>query len=251
MMRAAAVALAAALPPGAAAQASPPPFEVRAEAQRDSLDRGQPDWREALLQFAWKPHAGTALVAGARETERFDLRDREGFAAAYWPFAGRTVLHLEGSASSTHRVLPKTMGLLEVSQPFGDGWVASLAGREARYAAGRVRTASATLEKYLGNARFAYTGAVSRPDGAAWAPAHRVSATWGPGALTFVTLTYARGREVESLPLGLLVTDVRGASLSGGLELLPNWGLALELGHVRQGDLYTRRGVRLGTRLLF
>lgn len=235
----------------ASAQEATPPFEVRIEGQRDSLDQGQPDWREAIAQFAYKPRKDTSFVAGARETERFDLRDREGYGAVYLPIAGRTVLHLEGSASSTHRVLPKTMGLVEVSQPLADGWVISLGGREARYDRGRVRMAMGTVEKYMGDFRLAYTGYASRAEGARWAPAHRVAASWYHGPLTFLTVAYARGREVESLPAGLLVTDVRGASLAGAIEILHGWGLTFELGHVRQGDLYTRRGVRLGTRLVF
>jgi YaiO family outer membrane protein len=251
-MRRAGLLVAACAPLGAFAEEAPqPPFEVRAEAQRENLDHGQPDWREELLQFAWKPRRDTSLSAGARATERFDLKDREGFAAAYVPIAGRTVLHLEGSASSTHHVLPKGSGLAEIAIPFGTGWVGSIAGKYARYDTGNVRMASGTLEKYVGDYRLAYTGYLSRPEGAGWTPAHRFAASWYRGTLTFITLSYATGREVESLPGGLLVTDVRGASLVGGYELQPNWGITLELGQVRQGDLYTRRGVRIGTRVLF
>jgi YaiO family outer membrane protein len=250
-MRAVALLVATCAALAAFAEETPPPFEVRAEAQRENLDHGQPDWREDLLQFAWKPRRDTSLSAGARATERFDLKDREGFAAVYVPIVGRTVLHLEASGSSTHHVLPKGMGLAEVAVPFGSGWVASLGGRYSRYETGNVRMANGTLEKYIGDYRLAYTGYLSRPQGAGWTPAHRFAASWYRGTLTFITLSYATGREVESLPGGLLVTDVRGVSLVGGYELQPNWGLTLEVGQVRQGDLYTRRGVRIGTRVLF
>src|SRR5947209_17996709 len=97
------------------------------------------------------PRRYTSLSAGARATERFDLRDREGFAAVYVPLVERTVLHVEASGSSTHHVLPKGMGLVEIAHPFGEGWVASLGGRYSRYDTGNVRMTIATLEKYVGD----------------------------------------------------------------------------------------------------
>ena len=239
--------------PCAAQEASPRPWELRLEGQRENLDRGKPDWREELLQLAFKPRQDLAAVAGARETERFDQRDREGYGAAYLPLGERRVLHLEGSYSNTHRVLPRGMALAELSWPFGAGWVASAAGKVSGYATGgRVRMAYATLEKYLGDFRLGYTAYLSRPEHAGWAPAHRLAASWYRGELTFLTLSGWRGREVENVfPATLLVTDVRGAALQGGLALGAGWGLTFELEDVRQGDLYTRRGVRLGTRFLF
>ncbi|MEP7070606.1 MAG: hypothetical protein ABI789_15260, partial [Usitatibacter sp.] len=70
--------------------------------------------------------------------------------------------------------------------------------------------------------------------------------------LTYATLSAARGREVENvLPAGLLASDVRSASLAGGVEIAPRFGLIFEWARVKQGELYTRREARLGTRFLF
>lgn len=234
------------------AEPSATPWEVRAEAQHDNLDHGQPDWSEELLQLAWKPRAGLAILGGARATERFDQRDGEGFGAAYLPLAATTTLHLEGSASGTHHVLARESGLAEISQQLGHGWVASVGGKLARYDTGDVRIASATVEKYVGDWRLAYTGYLSRADDGGWAPAHRLSATWYRDTLTYVTASAATGRELENvLPQGLVSTDVRAYAVGGGLRLGREWGLSLDAGHVRQGDLYTRRYARLGLRVLF
>ena len=235
-----------------AQEASPTPWEFRAEAQHDNLDHGQPDWSEELLQLAWKPRRGLAILGGARATGRFDQRDREGFAAGYLPLTPTTTLHIEGSASGTHHVLARDSGLAEVAQELGGGWVASIGGKLARYDTGDVRIGSLTIEKYLGDWRLAYTGYLSRADDGGWAPAHRLAATWYRDTLTFVTASVATGREVENvLPQGLVSTDVRAYALGGGLGLGRAWGLSLDAGHVRQGDLYTRRYARLGLRVLF
>ena len=248
---AAALAALAALP--CAAQEVQRPWDLRLEAQRENLDHGQPDWREELLQLAFKPRRDLALLGGARETERFDQMDREGYGAVYLPLGERRVLHFEGSYSSTHRVLPRGSALAEIAWPLQDGWVVSAAGKLSDYpVAGRVQMANGTVEKYFGDYRIGYTVYISRPENAGWSPAHRLAASWYRGDLTFVTLSAWRGREVESVyPSTLLVTDVTGQALQGGIEIAPGWGLTFELSHVRQGDLYTRRGARIGTRFLF
>lgn len=231
----------------------PDPWEVRAEVERDSLDHGLAPWREALLQLAWRPHTGLAGLGGARETDRFGERDREGFAGAYLPLGDApTTLHVEGSASATHHVLARSAILAEISHSLGGGWVPSVGAKLSRYDASDVRVVTAGLEKYAGDWRFAYAGSMSRTDTSGWAAAHRLTATWYRGELTYVTVAGARGREVENFfPAGLITSDVRAASIAGALEIAPRVGVSLELAETRQGDLYRRRGVRIGSRFLF
>jgi YaiO family outer membrane protein len=235
----------------AAAQAFP--WELRLEGQQDRLDHGQPDWKEILAQIAWKPQKSLAVIGGYRATQRFDQRDREAFGAAYVPLGSeRTTLHLEASSSSTHIVLPKTMLLAELSQAFGHGWVVSGGYKGSRYNAGDTGMIVGTVEKYFGDYRVGYNVYLGRPEGSSWAPSHRLSASWYRGTLTFVTIAAARGREVENaFPAGLVSTDVRSVLLDGGLEITPQWGLTFAAGEQRQGELYTRRFARIGTRILF
>jgi YaiO family outer membrane protein len=229
------------------------PWELRIEGAHENLDHGQPDWNEALAQLAWRPRKDFTLLAGARTTERFDQRDREAFAAAYLPLGdSRTVLHLEASASPTHKVLARDSFLADIALPVGSGWVLTPGAKYARYTTGDVTIVTGTIEKYVADYRFGYTAYLSRVEGGPWSPAHRLAASWYRGELTYVTISAARGRDVENVfPLPLIVTDVHGASLAGGVQLASNWGLVGEIAYVRQGDLYTRRGVRIGTRLLF
>lgn len=236
-----------------AAQERPQYFELRIDGAHEDLDKGNADWNEAAAQLAWHPRKDYAFLGGARTTERFGQRDREGFTGFYVPLgASRNVLHVEGSASATHKVLARNVILADIALPFGDGWVITPGARRARFAAGDVTVASGTVERYFGNYRIGYTGYLSRVEGGSWSPAHRVAASWYRGDLTSLTLSAARGREVDNVyPLPLLVTDVRSYSLAGGVEIAPNWGLTFEAFHVRQGALYTRRGARIGTRVLF
>lgn len=253
MRRALAAALAALSTAAAAQEALPHPWELRAEGARDRLDSGLPHWSEMLAQVKYRASVRTTALAGYRSTERFGQRDHEGFAGAYVPIPlGAAQLHLEGSRSSTHRVLARHSTLAEVILPIAAGWMASAGGSASVYSAGDARAAWAGIERYHGDLRYAYQARVSRPDGAGWAPTHRLAVSWYRGELTFATLSASRGRETENLfPAGLLQADVRAASLSAGIEIAPRWGLVAELGWVRQGEFYTRRSARLGTRFLF
>lgn len=229
-----------------------PTWEARAEAQRDSLDHGKPGWKEELAQLAWKPKQGLAIFGAARATERFNLRDREGYGGAYVSLTPSLDLHVEASASQTHHVLARHATLAELSHKLGDGWVGSLAAKSARYETGNVQTAIGTIEKYAGDWRLGYTGYLSRPESGPWGASHRLSATWSRGTLTYASGSIGFGREIENVvPAGLLVTDVRSATLGGGIEVVRNLGVGIELGYVHQGDLYTRRHARLGARYLF
>lgn len=236
-----------------AQESRPHPWELRVDGGGDRLSRGLDDWRELAAQVSYRPSAREATLAGYRATERFGQRDGEAFGGAYVPIPGAAaIMHFEATLSSTHRVLPRHAYSVEIAQPLARGWVVSAGGKSSRYASADVKAAWIVVEKYLGDFRVAYQAQVSRPEGASWAPGHRLTGSWYRGDLTFVTLVGARGREVENLfPLGLLQSDVRSASIAAGLEMTPRLGLVLDLGWTRQGDLYTRRGARLGTRFLF
>ena len=246
----------ATLLPGAGAAADAPrerPFELRFDAGMDNLSNDFADWRELAALVSYRPTTRLAVFGGYRETERYDQRDREASAGTYVPLPGLTTsLHFEGTWSDTHRVLARNMFLGEVVQPLGDGWVLSAGGKRTRYTESEVDAVWTQVEKYVGNWRFAYNLQVSRPEGVGWSPAHRVTGSWYRGDLTFVTLIASTGREVENIPpAGLVQSDVHSFAALGGLEITKQWGLVLELAYTKQGDLYTRRTARLGTRFLF
>jgi YaiO family outer membrane protein len=242
-----------AFPALAAAQDAPRPhpWEVRADAGRENLDRGLPDWTEERVQLTFRPTVRQAAFAGFRETERFDQRDREGFGGVYVPVFGG-VAHVEGTWSSTHRVLPRDSYLAEWIQPAAGGWLFAVGARRTRYTPAISHLVWGSVEKYAGDFRYAYRLQGARVEGGPWSASHRVSASWYRGELTYATLAGSAGREIDSVFVDRVVAaDVRAVTLEGGLEVTPSWGLLLELGWTRQGDFYTRRAGRVGARLIF
>lgn len=230
-----------------------PPLELRLEGARDGLGRGYGDWSEFAGQLAWRPAPGQSFFGGARATERFGQDDREAFAGAYLPLAaGGPTLRLEASGSATHRVLPKHTVLAELAQPLGGGWVVGGGAKLARYPAADVTTLVATVDRYLGDWRLGYTAFLSRPEGASWGPTHRLVAAWYRAELAQASVSFARGREQENVfPAGIVTSDVRNVTLNAVFEVAPRLGVVLEWAWHEQGNLYTRRTLRVGTRLLF
>ncbi len=73
------------------------------------------------------------------------------------------------------------------------------------------------------------------------------------GERNYITLGLSQGRQVESLGagLGVLTTYVISTSLSGRHWLTPDWGVSYEAIAEHQGNLYSRKGIRLGLRHSF
>lgn len=244
--------LAAALAGLPASAAGPARLEARFVAAHEDLDRGQDDWREAGARFQWDWERGRSAFVGVRRTQRFGERDAEGAAGFSVPLAPGWVAALEASGATSGGALPEWAALATIQRELGGGWVASGGLRRAGYASSTVSGASASLERYLGAWRLAWTAFLSRPDGGARSPVHRLTATWYGEGLTRVEAGFARGRESEFVPgLGLLTDDIRNATLSAAIEIARGWALAVDFEHQRQGDRYTRQAIRLGARASF
>ena len=245
------IALAAAGCAAAVAAAQPLGVELRPFATHENLDNGYQDWREAGAELAWRDAPGRLFAFRGRETERYGLRDREAALVMALPIDAQWNLSLEATGASDAKVLPEWSAVATLARTLGSGWVASGSWKQTQYTTSEVAMATAGLERYVGNYRFGYTVYLSRPDGAAWSPTHRLTASWYGEGLTRVEIGAARGRESENTPAGLVTSDVRNFNLSGVLGISPSWGLAIDLEGQRQGDLYTRKAIRLGARVFF
>lgn len=251
-MRSLAALLAAVALAPAGAAADRPAMEASLFGARENLDNGYDDWREAGAQFLLRLDRERGGFLRLRETERYGARDREAAAGVFFALSPGWTGTVEASGASSPAVLPEWSALATLSRALGDGWVASAGLKRTAYATSDVSGATATLERYVGAYRLAWTVFLSRPDGASWSPANRLTATWYGEGLTRVEAGVARGRETEFVPgAGLLTSDVRNATLSAVLGIAPTWGLTLDLEYQRQGDLYTRETIRLGARVLY
>lgn len=234
--------------------AQEPGFKVEAEI-RNSVDRlgaGRADWRNTQLDVQARSAAKQSYYGSLRETERFDLQDRELMLGTYQPLGGSWAVQFEASLSPTHRVLARNSLLAQLERRFDSGWGAQAGYRRSEYELTNSDLAIMTIDRYFSSFRAAYTLYLGRPAGAGFSPSHRLQWSYYYSDRSFIGISGASGKEVENIPPnGVLSTQVRNLSLAGRHEFAPGWAATYEWLTQHQGDLYTRRGFGLGIRHAF
>lgn len=238
----------------AAAESKKNVNEVQLNYSYESLSNNFGSWRETSLSFYRQLKPRQTFYASYRLTERLKQQDNEGTIGIYQPLSRKWSLVLEGSASPTHRILPKWSVFAQAERKFKKGWNAQAGYRRTVYNSAKVNLLNAGAEKYWGNYRAAYTLYVSNLVRSGNAASHRVQFNryYGEQSSSF-GVGFAAGRELESLGRsgGVLQTDVQSFSVSGRHWLSSKWGINYGLIAHRQGKLYTRRGINIGLRFRF
>lgn len=227
--------------------------EVEAGLARERLDHGLPAWKAATLDAAHELRPRTTVYGTLREIERFGQRDTQLGGGGYLPLGSSWIVQGEALFSSEHHVLPESSVFAGAAATLGGGWIANAGLRRNEYTSTGARVVSLGLERYWGNWRGAYTIYSGRPDGAGSASAHRFQVDRYYAGRSSVGASFVTGREVENTgpALGVLTSDVTALELGARHWLSPRWALSAGALVHRQGDLYERRGVRLGLRHRF
>ena len=238
----------------AAASAPAAAVELELAYTEEFLTNGYANWRTVGVGAAWVAGERTAIGASARDVQRFDLNDLELAASASGPVAERWVLGGEASACPTHAFLPVAALGAFVQADAGAGVLLTAGGRWARYEAAGGGSSPVVLrvgaEAYWGAFRASWTGFLTTVAGA-WGASQRASLDLFYGERGRLGVAMNMGRELESAPGLLVVTDVLGVAVAGRHDLDADWSLVWEVGAQRQGELYTRTGARLGVRRRF
>lgn len=217
---------------------------------RDRLDNGGSDWRESGLRathvFAPRQAGSLALT----RTERFGLSDSEVSGSVSLPLSGTLVATVDGARSATHRVLARHSFAAALQYEFAHAWLVHGALKRSKYDATGVTQGTVMLERYVG----AYSAALAwRPTRTDFATVHGYSAhaSWYYGERNVLGVVLATGQEATSLPLRVVLSDVRSAALTGRHALSPDWFVRYALSKTRQSGLYTRTGMSIGLAHVF
>ena len=236
---------------GVAASASA--LEGEVGLSHEKLTNNRADWDSRYLEASHSFRQRQTLYGMVRETSRFDLTDREALVGYYHPLAERWTGLIEASTSPQHHVLPKSSVFGELNFGAGGGWGIALGLRHTEYTATQTNLFLATVERYWSSFRVALAAYNNHPEGAGSATAHRLVFDYYYTEKSRVGIGLTGGREVENVgpPIGVTTTDVRGANVYGRHWFAPAWAVTWELLVHEQGDIYTRRGGRLGLRHSF
>jgi YaiO family outer membrane protein len=234
------------------ARASEPPgtTTVGVGLQSDTLSNGTANWHERTVRarrdLGPRRLAELALV----QTRRFDLNDTQIGALYAWPVDAGLDAAIEANASPSHRVLARNALGATVQYEFAPAWLLHGGARSTGYDTARVNQALLMLERYVG----AYSWAVAwRPARAFGATVHsaELRAAYYYGDKNSISLSSAFGREAGSIGSAVRLSAVRTVALTGRHWIDPAWAVNYGLGHTRQGDFYTRRGISVGLAHVF
>ncbi|MDE1988991.1 MAG: YaiO family outer membrane beta-barrel protein [Betaproteobacteria bacterium] len=220
----------------------------------ENLDKGYGYWDSQYLDLSHRFDDRSQLYGEVRATDRFNLHDREVSAGYAFPFSSTWSGAIEASASPEHNVLPQNSLGAQLQKSFDDGWDVQAAIRHSRYTLAPVDVTRLTGERYWGNFRASYSLFLAQVENAGTAPSHNGQFSYYFGERNYVTLSYAQGRQVESLGpgLGVLTANVTSStSLSGRYWLNQDWGVSYEAVSEHISNLYSRKGIRFGLRRLF
>lgn len=237
----------------AAAATSTAALEGEIGVTHENLTNSRPDWDSVYLEANHPFRERQTLYGLLRETNRFDLTDRELMVGYYHPLSERWTGLVEASMSPEHNILPRSSVFGEANYRIGGGWGVALGLRHTEYTSTETNMLVGTVEKYWSSFRAAFAAYNNHPEGAGSATAHRLVFDYYYAEKSRVGVGITRGREVENVgpPVGVTTTDVRGANVYGRHWFSPSWAATWELLVHEQGDIYTRRGGRLGLRHSF
>ena len=121
------------------------------------------------------------------------------------------------------------------------GWVANLLLQRREYATTAVNSIVPSVEKYIGDYRFAYALGYSRLQGGGGSFNHTLTGNWYYGDRSSIGLNFSTGEESEAIGAGqVLQTDVVGIGVNGQQALNDRTDLKWWLGSHEQGDFYRR-----------
>lgn len=245
------IALGAAAPLLAGAQATDRPTSVELAYGRESLSNGSPDWQETTLDIGHRFAAREYLGASMRQTRRFGLQDHSVWSTYVRPLNERLVASIEGSVSPGARFLARYTLAGALQYEFAPGWLLHGGLKAAGYENSPVSEGSLRLERYVSDFSWSVAWKPVRGLGR-YAQGFEARGTYYYGDKNMVGLIFATGREATSVgEQAVVLADVRSVALVGRHQIDASWALTYAIGRTRQGGFYTRTGGRLGVRYFF
>jgi len=246
--------------PGEAMQEQVPPAgapvkrtELEIGFSYDALNNGYDGWKGVYLSGLRDFGDGKGVYGTLQRTGRFAEVDRELLGGVYTPIGGRWSAVAEASVSDTHRLLARSSVLGQLSYRLESGLGASLGLRHTRYNDYNLDVRSATVERYWGNYRAAYTYTLSKlAHSGDPATSNEVRGEYYYGERNSVGLSYLSGHDVFVYQDGTpSISDTKSLTLSGTHWITRDWAITHQLVYHEQQDYYTRKGISIGFRYSF
>jgi YaiO family outer membrane protein len=232
------------------ARAPDSPVELEASAGYEHLTAGLPVWRAGSVSIdaprrPWGAAYGTILA-----TDRFALRDVQLLGGVAFRLGPHWVLTTEASASPTHEVMPTWSVGMDAARVLGGGWVAHTGLTRTDYTMVGTTLGTATVERYWGSYRAAYTIYLEKLDGESPVVSNRLALDryYGADEQSRLGLSLALGREIEGQGAEVVKLAARSVGVSARHWLNGAWAITADVTWASEGNAYSRIGTRGGLR---
>jgi YaiO family outer membrane protein len=208
----------------------------------ERLSDGLPGWNS---QFAQLTYGGVEdhryFVRGARD-ERFGRSDAQLSLGADWQLPQDWFAGISVASSSSPDFMPRSQFELRTGRPIAKGWVVGAGYRRRNYPADHVDSYTATVERYFGDFRAAWTLSLSDLNSGTRSFGQAFTVNWYPSDALSLGTSVSFGDEAEAVGPGqVLKSRVKGFALTGRYSLNARIGLDCWLGVHEQGDFYRRQ----------
>ena len=222
-------------------------------ASYEFVNKDRSDWQTYGFWITHKFSTGQVLYGTASAVRRFETTDANFMIGFVQPLteSKRWIATVEAGGSPNHQILPTASFFGQVERIFGKGWIGRAGLRHSRYPSDIVNMGVFGAERYFKAYRGAYTLYVAHLNGKGTALSHAFQGSYYYGERNSVGAGFAFGQEIESVPVGLIKTDVLDFSFTGRHWMNNKWGLSYVVVWHRQGEIYTRGGAQIGLLLRF
>jgi len=230
-----------------------PETQVEIGSSYEFVNKDKPDWQTYYFSLTHKFSTGQVAYGTASAVRRFEETDPNFMVGFFTPLnkSKSWMATFEAAGSPNHQILPTASFFGQLQRNFGKGWLGSAGIRHNRYPADIVNMGVFGVEKYFSAYRGAYTLYVAHLNGKGTAASHVFQGNYYYGERNSVGAGFAFGQEIESVPGGLIKTDVLDFSVTGRHWINNQWGFSYVGVWHRQGTFYTRSGGQIGLLLRF
>ncbi|MBU0588312.1 MAG: YaiO family outer membrane beta-barrel protein [Gammaproteobacteria bacterium] len=235
----------------AQAAAATPPNTLEMSHDQQNLSNNSPDWRETALRYNRSLGVRHGLDLTVLQASRFGLNDEQLLLSYVRPLSDRVGLTADASASPGHNFLPQRSLALTLDYGFAPAWLAYVGLKNTRYTDTTIEQGLLMVERYIGAFSVA----------AAWRPvqalgtatsSHELRGSYYYGDKNSITLLVSDGQESTQINSNQIsLANVSTTALYGRHWISRDWALTYALNSTRQGDFYTRNGLRFGVQHIF
>ena len=219
----------------------------------EALTKNRSAWQTYFFSLSHKFSSGQAIYGTASAVSRFEATDANLMLGFVQPLgeSKRWIATFEAAGSPNHEILPTASFFGQVERLLGRGWIGRAGLRHSRHPSDTVNIGVFGAEKYFNAYRGAYSLYVAHLNGRGTAVSHAFQGNYYYGERNSVGAGFAFGQEIESVPGGLIRTDVLDVSFTGRHWMNSRWGLSYVAVWHRQGIAYTRSGAQVGLLIRF